>query len=209
MSRMSLIVTLALAIAVAPSDLSGQDGTPVKTAELVPVDQTVADHNPLSTSLRIGNPGLDEPNDFSELFRLPGPDGRLIRAQGGLYAIFDQSVYTTDKEGDVRAGISAGTLFHIGRPTATTPTRPMHSAAPHRLLVDHRLKYRMPPATVGEAREAAADRRRDWAFKPQDLTDPEEAWSADPDDDPTIATDPAYRAVRLRSILLSAVEAYR
>jgi len=42
----------------------------------------------------------------------------LVRAQGGLYAIFASSIYTRNEDEQPVPAISPGTLFHIGRPVS-------------------------------------------------------------------------------------------
>ena len=60
------------------------------------LDQMIEDVNPLSTSLRNVEFGLREPNSFDQVMRIGGPDGKLMRVQGALFALFDQSVYVSD-----------------------------------------------------------------------------------------------------------------
>lgn len=83
---------------------------------LQPVDQQVADHGPLSTSLRWVQYGLREPYSFSELYQLPHGQRDYVRRNAGLWAVFPRSLYVTGEEGVV-ASVPAGTMYYIGGPT--------------------------------------------------------------------------------------------
>ena len=91
--------------------------TPVlgQTGDLKPLDQTVEDTSPLSISLRQIERGLREPSAFDQVYRVPNRDDLLMRIEGGIYAIFPQSVYTRGKNGTLPL-IPAGTVFYIGYP---------------------------------------------------------------------------------------------
>lgn len=91
--------------------------TPVlgQTGDLKPLDQTVEDTSPLSISLREIERGLREPSAFDQVYRVPNRDDLLMRIEGGIYAIFPQSVYAQGKNGTVPL-IPAGTVFYIGYP---------------------------------------------------------------------------------------------
>lgn len=91
--------------------------TPVlgQTGDLKPLDQTVEDTSPLSISLRQIERGLREPTAFDQVYRVPDRDDLLMRIEGGIYAIFPQSVYTHGKNGTLPL-IPAGTVFYIGYP---------------------------------------------------------------------------------------------
>ncbi|MEE2908417.1 MAG: hypothetical protein VX527_11385 [Planctomycetota bacterium] len=83
---------------------------------LQPVDQQVADHGPLSTSLRWVQYGLREPYSFSELYQLPVGEKNYVRRNAGLWAVFPRSLYVAGEEGIV-ASVPAGTMYYIGGPT--------------------------------------------------------------------------------------------
>lgn len=91
--------------------------TPVlgQTGDLKPLDQMVEDTSPLSISLRQIERGLREPTAFDQVYRVPDRDHLLMRIEGGIYAIFPQSMYTRGKNG-ILPLIPAGTVFHIGYP---------------------------------------------------------------------------------------------
>ncbi len=87
---------------------------------LQPVDQRVADHGPLSTSLRWVQYGLREPYSFSELYQLPVGQQDYVRRNAGLWAVFPRSLYVSGPEGAV-ATVPAGTTYYIGGPSEVLP----------------------------------------------------------------------------------------
>ncbi len=87
------------------------------------LDQMIEDVNPLSTSLRNVEFGLREPNSFDQVIRIGGPGGKLMRVQGALFALFDQSVYVT-KGKAVHTEIPGGTVFWIGEPPSDASAEP-------------------------------------------------------------------------------------
>jgi len=105
--RLPIILTVLVAAPAAAGQTS---------MGLEPIDQTIADVSVLSMSLRKIEPGLRQPNDFSRVFRIPGKHDMFMRQQGGLYAVFPESVYGVDKKGNVQAVIPNDTMFYIGRP---------------------------------------------------------------------------------------------
>ena len=108
------------------SATSGNGAIPANTTDLIvdrvalePLDQRVSDLNPLGNSLRITEAGLGIPNDFRQVFRVPGDRNMMMRAQGGLYAVFPQSTYgewevKKTKERFHIPVIGQGTVFYIG-----------------------------------------------------------------------------------------------
>lgn len=79
-----------------------------------PVDQGLADRNPLGRSLRSLPSPIDVGRSFGRLYVDPRRPGRFLRRQGGLAAVFPQSVYV----GEGAAGVPIvppGTVFEIGR----------------------------------------------------------------------------------------------
>ncbi|UCD74246.1 MAG: hypothetical protein JSV91_10695 [Phycisphaerales bacterium] len=81
---------------------------------LGPIEQGVGDVGPLSESLRVLNPDLQQPVDFAGVYHLPGRPDWLMRASGGLYAVFQRSVYLRSDAGGVPI-IPNDTVFYIGR----------------------------------------------------------------------------------------------
>ena len=150
--------------------------------QLQTVDQTIADISALAASLREIEPGLMRPNDFSNLYRLP--DEQLMRVQGGLYAVFPQSVYGTDKEGRLLTAVPPGTTFFIGPP----PNESVPVAAVAGSF-DRRLNLRIAPRRV----DGMPTARRQLAPR---LTAP-----PPPQDASSIVVDPDYRADRVRALM--------
>jgi hypothetical protein len=90
--------------------------TPSSREKLQQVDPGAADRNALQHSLRIMPVDLS-PHGFERVYQVPGRDDLLMRSNGALYAVFDQSTYTRDpKKKTLKAGIPADTVFYIGRP---------------------------------------------------------------------------------------------
>lgn len=87
---------------------------------LQPVEQTVADRGPLSTSLRWVQYGLREPYGFQQLYQLPIGEQNYVRRNAGLWAVFPRSLYITTRNG-VSSSIPAGTVYYIGGPDEVIP----------------------------------------------------------------------------------------
>ncbi len=87
---------------------------------LQPVEQTVADGGPLSTSLRWVEYGLREPYGFKQLYQLPIGEQNYVRRNAGLWAVFPRSLYITTRNG-VSPSIPAGTVYYIGGPGEVIP----------------------------------------------------------------------------------------
>ena len=123
LSAAGLAVAVAAASAALPSAVRAQsparDPNAVDQAPRV-VDQ-VGDRNSLSHSLRVMPVDLS-PHGFERVYAVPGRDDLLMRTNGALYAVFDQSTYARDpqKRGTMRAVIPAATVFYIGRPDFRT-----------------------------------------------------------------------------------------
>lgn len=83
----------------------------VLSVDLRAIEPWVADRGPLDASLRWVPTGLRLPTGYDQVFRLG--DGGLMRADGGLAATFDRSVYQATQWGAVPM-IPASTLFVIG-----------------------------------------------------------------------------------------------
>ncbi|MEE9129399.1 MAG: hypothetical protein V3T84_05230 [Phycisphaerales bacterium] len=100
---------IAILVLCLSTTVLGQSG------DLKPLDQTVEDTSPLSRSLRHVERGLREPSAFDQVYRVPDRDDLLMRIEGGIYALFPQSIYMQGKNGTLPV-IPAGTVFHIGYP---------------------------------------------------------------------------------------------
>ena len=94
---------------------SAGDEPPVRSGDHLPtpLDPRVADVSPLGRSLRVESPGLEIPSGFSAVYRVPGDGGGMMRINGGLKAIFPQSVYQSTPYGSFPE-IPAATIFQIG-----------------------------------------------------------------------------------------------
>ena len=111
--RAFLVVMIGL-IATGPA--YGQQAlTPVSEDELSQVEPGVGDLGPLSISLREMQPDLRQPVGFDAVYRVPGREDLLMRASGGLYAVFPRSIYADTPSGEVPL-VPYGTTFYIGAP---------------------------------------------------------------------------------------------
>jgi len=83
----------------------------VLSLDLKPVEQGIADRGPLDGGMRWINLGLQLPSGYRQCFERPG--GGFMRADGGLVATFQQSIYMQNKDG-LTPDIPASTTFVIG-----------------------------------------------------------------------------------------------
>ena len=83
----------------------------VLSLDLRPVEQGIADRGPLDGSMRSIDSGLQMPSGYRQCFERPG--GGFMRADGGLVATFDQSIYVQSRNG-LLPDIPASTTFVIG-----------------------------------------------------------------------------------------------
>lgn len=119
------IVMAAVAMLVAVAGSHGQG----VSRSYEQVEQLIGDRNVLSTSLRHLEVGLHRPTGFSQVFRAPGEPGKLMRVDGGLQAVFPQSVYVYNEDAEaIDAIIPANTVFRIGQRVD------LHQAVPNYLL---------------------------------------------------------------------------
>lgn len=104
---------------------------PICSAQDRPVQQGVADVDPLLESLRAYSPSLRLDNNFEHVYLLDAndPNSPFFRRAGGLYAVFPRSEYVLTRDG-VIAAVPPGTIFHFGRPEteSTTANAPRNSA---------------------------------------------------------------------------------
>lgn len=113
--------TLAIPLMAAASAFAQQayqspavQGVPSMLQRLDPMRQDVG---PLSDSLREVNMQVDlrTPTGFQNVYRVPGRDDLLMRASGGVYAIFPESVYVQTEKG-MLIKVPPGTTYSIGMP---------------------------------------------------------------------------------------------
>ena len=79
------------------------------------VDAGTEDVGALGTSFR--EPAHDSrlPTGFQRVYRVPGDEGKLMRGNGALFAVFPESVYRRSARGTAPIA-PPGTVFHIGMP---------------------------------------------------------------------------------------------
>ncbi|MCA9282497.1 MAG: hypothetical protein H6812_13850 [Phycisphaeraceae bacterium] len=106
--RWSVLILSVLMIASFAGDCRAQDQ---------PVQQGVADVDPLLESLRTYSPSLRQDNNYQHVYILDrnDPNSPFFRRAGGLYAVFPRSEYVLTSDGVV-AAVPPGTVFHFGRP---------------------------------------------------------------------------------------------
>ena len=189
--------------------------TPVlgQTGDLKPLDQTVEDTSPLSRSLRYVERGLREPTAFDQVYRVPDRDDLLMRIEGGIYALFPQSMYTQGKNGTLPL-IPAGTVFHIGYPdlerfgqvdVSTGRGEDRVGGDPYAGRLDLRVDRRrgrqtaVRPIVLGTSTVPFASLGRQ---QPERVPQTVRQSSV-----PTIVTDARYRADRIRDLMQSAAKA--
>lgn len=82
--------------------------------DLQQIEDGTADLGPLGTSSMVMPLQLQQPNDFSSIFQLPGRDGssQFVRFAGGTAAVFPRSVYLPTPEGYL-PDIPPGTIFYV------------------------------------------------------------------------------------------------
>lgn len=192
--RIAILTLIVLAVA-APRGQCRQDARPVPLEP--PLDEAVEDRNVLARSLRLVDPGLALPDDFGQVYRVPGRQDLLMRIQGGLYAVFPYSVYKRDKKGRTFADVPSGTIFHIGG-----PPRPEPDPAADALFSD-RLETRLPPQPAGRVRfgDAAAPATA------SGMAPAAAQRRGEPVTLPAIVADPEYRARRMRELAAIAAAA--
>jgi hypothetical protein len=168
---------------------------------LVPVDQRIEDVSPLGLSLREMQPTLREPNNFQELYRFRGDDENLVRAQGGLYLVFQRSIYGSDKKGNVYPLVPPNTVFYIGPPPGWMMSSAVQAVASSEMAdaarIDDRLDLRIAPGLVIGTDVGVPVRHRADATNTQPTAVPGNR----------IVLDAEYRVDRLRTLMREAAEA--
>ena len=118
--------------------------------DLEVVDAGSEDVGALGTSLRHSAHDARLPTAGQRVYRVPGDDGKLMRGNGALFAVFPESVYRRTARGTV-AVAPPGTVFHIGMPGELhlAPEKPKERVlAPGQ--IDGRVSARVPPdASLG------------------------------------------------------------
>lgn len=117
LSFAALALPLVVAGGAAAQSRYTQSQVPGTPPMLQRVDPTLSDVSPLGDSLRDVNMQADlrAPTGFQHVYRVPGRDDLLMRASGGVYAIFPQSTYLPTAQG-MAATVPPGTVYSIGLP---------------------------------------------------------------------------------------------
>jgi hypothetical protein len=169
-----------------------------------PVEQSIGDVSPLAVSMRRIEPGLSTGANFDQVFRYG--DG-FLRVQGGLYAVFDNSIYLRDqkRKGGMNAVVPPGTMYYIGAPPDPGPRQP----PPHPDRVEGRLDLKVSTRYTTAVAVPPLDARA-----PQrDAPEPAPGALAPPAGPPpvpgAIIGDPEYRALRIRMMMRRAAQQHR
>lgn len=177
-----------------------------------PVDQTVADLDPLLTSFRDMQVDLRQPLGFQGVYRVPGQEDKFMRSSGALYAVFPHSIYTSTKKG-IAPLVPAGTVYYIGLPVdmQTQPAGRDGTPAPKN-RVDDRLQShfesRLPHqvnAPLAEQSKPSASPRVD---RIDDRYEPSREHAITLPVGSTIVNDESYRARRIAELMDRAVQAH-
>lgn len=179
MMRGALVIVLPLALAAAPGPVASD-----------PVESAIGDLSPLQVSIRKVEHGLAQPGNFEQVFRYG--DG-FLRVQGGLYAVFDSSVYAADREhhGRLMPLVPPGTMFYIGPPPDPAFTGP---PGPRPGRVETRVDRKLDSGLVNTN------------APPRDRPAAQPGHSGGPG---AIIADPQYRATRLRALMRQAAQQHR
>lgn len=155
---------------------------------LAPLDARVEDVSILSASLRVESAGLAMPSGFDAVYRVPGNSGKLMRVNGALFAVFDQSVYQS-YQGRSYPEVPPSTVFHIGPPLegfSTSATESSSSVTADTVTLPHRAGFGYVAPATTNTRETHVGFSEPW---------PE----AEPL--PKFISDPKYRAARLAELV--------
>ncbi|MBC24238.1 MAG: hypothetical protein CMJ32_10030 [Phycisphaerae bacterium] len=182
-------------------------------------DEGVSDVNTLSRSLRILPEGLDLSGGFRRVYQVPGRMDLLMRSNGGLHAIFNESVYMRSKNG-IDVPVPPDTIFFIGNPNplihSIIPGAPDHLAAGPMSpgVVDPRTRQDQPrPGRIDSGLESPAMVPSTAPGSPIEESSigtglvragfsfQESTTTAAAEPMPRILTDPVYRDGRVRDLL--------
>lgn len=187
---MDLPRTILIAATLVASTATAQT---TEKAVLEKVEAGVADVGPLDAGMRAMQVDLRQPFGFDSVYRIHGRDDVFVRGQGGLYAVFPQSVYANTRNGSIPL-IPHGTTFYIGEP-ALDALAPEGPPAPERM------------ATAGPQRidpnAQPVSRRKETPVRlaPPPPPAPRRATPA------RIVDDASYRRARLTALMQRAAEA--
>lgn len=88
----------------------GQDSVDLRV-----VEPGIQDVGPLSSGLKVQPLGLSIGNGFDQVYQAADSSGPFFRTSGGLFAVFDRSVYINWGNRFIPE-VPPGTTFHIGAP---------------------------------------------------------------------------------------------
>ena len=184
---------LSVSVALGSAQPAGPANRPIDTRGLQRIDESFQDVGPLRTSLLQQPVDLRQPIGFDQVYRVPdGAAGeRLARISGGLAAVFPRSEYVNTRRGQLVL-VPPGTVFYIGSLPTAAPIASRSS--PSAVAVPGG----GPDTTARPERVTAASTR---------IGDNSQVFATQPDASrppPSIMTDEAFRAVRIRHLLQSA-----
>ncbi len=191
--------------------------------KLTPVDERVGDvGGSLSTSLRQIDPGLAVPSGFEQVYRVPGHNDLLMRIEGGVMAVFPESVYSASANGSVPV-VPPNTTFYIGLPQMEALLQYADAANSRPSTGDPRLDLKIaqtprvydvptarPPASKAGSQTVSVVEPgpRITYQRPGDGGKPRRvANTVELDDAPAIVVDDEYRAQRMRELIQRAAAA--
>jgi len=131
------------------------------------VDAGREDIGPLATSLRADPVDQRLPTGFDRVYRVPGSDSLLMRGNGALFAVFEESVYRRSG-----AALPPGTVFHIGmpdlrpteyglgHPAGDTQMKATSAVGRPGAIGSGRLDLRVRPVQPGSSKVGASDSSR-------------------------------------------------
>lgn len=170
------------------------------------VEENVGDLGPLSRSLRTLGADLRQPSNFDRVYRAPGKHDRFMRINGGLYAVFERSLYAPSKSG-LMPLIPGGTVFYIGRPSFLRDVEQNPSEEKIGLLDTRSHSYRMDTRNhVGPRSEATFSDATSVQLLHRSAGRGVGAETRDQEVAATINNDPDYRAARIRQLMKKAVK---
>lgn len=161
------------------------------------LEQGTADTSPLGNSLRVMHQSLATPLGFEQVYVLPG--GKLMRASGGLYIVFDQSAYINTPVGAVPT-FPNNPEFFIGPPPElvahATAERERRRRSPYQVnMQELGTTLRAVPFDDGPQRAP----RSQFVSYADDVPQPSVPVARP--GGPAIVTDEAYRAARLKELM--------
>jgi hypothetical protein len=179
------------------------------------VDQTVADINPLSASLRVMQPDQRQATGFFDVMEVPGRPDLLMRANGEVYAVFPRSEYVV-VTGGIMPVIPANTIFYIGKPPSVEAIGKAFTTAMNERSTREETKI-VGSRRQDDIRTVSANRRTENQQQAREPDSPP-PFATDPDAPDTrkfyelagpvtMVTDHAYRLTRLQELLQRAAKA--